>query len=643
MYEAGAKKEEILKNKFSAIFIIFCFSLVLLRLAYLQIVKGASYREEARQSASFIPVISNAPRGVIYDREGRVLASNKKYNSLIVLPSVLLAHRSKLNNICRTLSKILKESEYELREKLENLKSDDSRPFTLYKDLTFEQVVALSEHHQELFGITVQHQDARYYMYGDMFAHTIGYTGTVSKEELEGEYKNLSLNDIVGKYGLEKVFDHYLRGKSTPKVIRVDRQGQPIEEVDVKSLSEDESSKPGKSLTLTLDLDMQKVAYEALGEMKGAAIMIDAKTGEVLALVSKPAFDPNMFTTKLSGSQWSKLNSANLFLNRALSSYPPGSIWKPIVLLAALQAGAVKPGDMIPVSGGYYLGSHRFGDWTGQTGIFTLQKVLAWSRDTAFYRMADQAQPRHVTDTQITYWGKKAGAGKRTGLELEDESSGLIPDKEWQKKHLDGIWRPGYSLNYSIGQGYLLVTPAQAVRMAAFFGNKGKTPKLRLLKQVAQKEYYKSAEIDEAQVDNEFMKIVREGMTECVESGTCAITRVPWTTSAGKTGSAEAPPHKRTHGWYICFSPVEEPEIAIAVFGEGAGHGGSVSAPVAKKMLEAYYRKHHPALFEKLGTAPLPVQTISSESPNVPPSSSNFNNSNNSNNSDSIQEEGQTD
>lgn len=564
------------------IVLILCFSVIAVRLFYLQVINGIQYRQQAHENTSYV-LTQIAPRGIIYDRNGKVLASNKQSPSVVVLPSVLLKHN--VNEIAATLGIILQKPEKEVLNKLKELKENDSRPITLYKNLTLDQVSAIHENQLLLPGVTVQQQFARYYLNGDLLSHVLGYTGEVGPNDLKKD-PDKRLHDIIGKYGVEKIFDNELRGTNAYQSIRVNRYGQPIERVNLNSI-EQRGPKSGKDMTLTVDLDLQKAAEEALGEIRGAVVAANVKTGEVLVMASKPSFDPNVFTAAISGNLWQQMNSKQAFLNRAISAYPPGSIWKPTVLLAALEAGAVKPGETIAVSGAYYMGSTRFGDWTSSSGVFTLEKCLAWSRDTAFYKMAVR-----MTDKDITKWAKILGAGSKTGIEFPDESAGLVPDENWKAKHLKSGWFPGYTLHYSIGQGYLLLTPVQALRMTMGIANGDRVPQLTIIKQLGNSLPTKKKEATFSPTP-EYLKIVRNGMLECVDSGTGGASKIPGVNIAGKTGSAEAPPNHRTHGWFVSYAPFENPEIAIVVFGEAAGHGGSIAAPIAKKVYTAYFTKYH--------------------------------------------------
>ncbi|MDX1918123.1 MAG: penicillin-binding protein 2 [Candidatus Caenarcaniphilales bacterium] len=578
-----SNSERQLVSVISLIMLLLAFISLLARLFYLQIIKGGDFEQEARISTTYM-LIESAPRGIIYDREHRVLASNKQSASILILPEITLKHD--LTQIAIILARILNKPSSELLAELKKLDHKSGKPITWKNNLTLEQVAAIYENQHKLPGITIQQQATRHYVHGEILAHVIGYTGKISSAELEN-YPERNLNDWIGKYGLEKRFDDELRGTDSLKRIRVNKLGQPLEPVDLDKVNTSESS-PGEDLILTIDLDLQKVAYESMKDLKGATVVIEVETGDVLALVSKPSFNPNLFTTEVSQKQWAELNKSKAFLNRAISAYPPGSIWKPIVLLAALEDKVVKPGDRLAVSGAYFMGRTRFGDWTGRSAVMSLEEALAWSRDTAFYQMGAM-----MTEPEISAWGKKFGASKATGIELPNENHGSVPDEAWRKSH--GVtWYPGNTLHYSIGQGPLLVTPVQAVRFAAAFANDGRIPKLHLLKKLGDRPM-PEPEFEALKATQSSFRVVKAGMEQCIESGTGQAAKLDYFLAAGKTGSAEAPPNPRTHGWFIAYAPVQKPEIAVAVFAEAGGHGGSVAAPVARSIFEAYFAKTYGA------------------------------------------------
>lgn len=592
-------KDIRLKYNITNIIVMSVFALILIKLFTLQIIKGQYYQELAQKNSTLTAVYSNAPRGIIYDRNNKVLASNKQYNNLMIIPKVFFEHTE--NNqpeIYKFLQQVLKLNNKEFLAKISKLKSHDLRPRKLIEDLSLEQVVLLQENSYRLPGLFIQSQATRFYVYGKMLAHIVGYTGKVSEKEYKN--KKYNINDVIGKFGIEKTFDNTLRGYSIDKQLKINRYGQPIEAFNYDSLDEDRKLIPGNNLNLTIDIDLQKVAYEALGKKKGAVVLVKPANGEVLAIATTPSFDPNLFTSAISHKDWNRIQRQKLFLNRAISNYPPGSIWKPLVTLTALDKKVVDRDTRFYVGGAYYLNGYKFGDWTKKKAVMTIQKALAWSRDTAFYKMADYKQKKHITVHDINDKAKKLELNKHTGLELNDEKRGLIPDKKFIKTALRGTWHPGSTLHYSIGQGYLLQTPAQAARMVSFFANNGKLPKLHLVHKINNKKAYHEQNLSKnIKVNEDSMKIVKEGMTQCTDSGTCQAAKFFSIESAGKTGSAENPHGKKTHAWYVAYAPTDKPEIAIAVFAENAGHGGSISAPIAKKVMTAYFEKYHPILIAR--------------------------------------------
>ncbi len=567
---------------FSASVLLLCFGGLASRLFYLQILQGEDFERQARSTYTYI-MTEAAPRGIIYDREGRVLASNKQSASLVVLPAIVIENG--VGEIAARLAPILDEAPAKLKAEILALKRFGLKPVIWRKKLSIDQIAQIFENQLSLPGLNVQEEANRHYAYGEALAHVIGYTGQIDEKEL-GASSERSLNDIIGKYGLEKSYDATLRGQDAKHLIDVDHRGQPVQEVNFNSISANEP-KSGSDLQLTLDLDLQKLAYEKLGELKGAVIMVDIPTGEVLALVSKPSFDPNIFTGQVKPKQWQDLNLHKVFVNRAISPYAPGSIWKPLVLLSALETGAVKKGEKLAVSGAYFMNGVRFGDWTSKTGIMGLTQALAWSRDTAFYRMAVRMKADDITSL-----ASKFGYGQKTGLEIPGEKEGDLPSKDWLLKRKIS-WYPGNTLHYSIGQGYLTVTPAQAVRMTVGIASGGTLPRLKLVKAIGESIPERLSD-EQVELKAESLKIVQAGMSECVQSGTCQVVKNKDYLIAGKTGSAEAPPNKKTHGWFISYAPADNPKVAIAVFAEAAGHGGAVAAPIAKPLLELYFKKYLP-------------------------------------------------
>lgn len=559
--------------------IVLSMAALLARLTWLQIIEGNYYKNKAIENSTRVTFL-RAPRGNIYDCHGNLLATNKQSISMIAIPAQL----TDIPNLARLLSKILDSPYPKIYQILLKAQASGSvLPVVIERDLDVALVSRFYEKKLFLPGIDILPDISRSYPNGEIAAHVLGYCGEITESQLKRR-PNRKMGDVVGQDGIERLYDDQLRGVDGEQRVRVNAMGQSL---SAETSKPQVTKKPtaGKSLVISLDLDLQKAAYDALGDRSGAIVAIDAQNGEVLAMVSRPSFDPNDFTRKITPQVWKKLNAPNhpLF-NRALSGFPPGSIWKAITLLAALECKAVKPDTKLHVSGGVSLGGFFFGDWTGTTGLYDLVKCLAWSRDSAFYQMALKMKPE-----QIKEWAVKFGAARPTGVELRHESKGLVPDSAWKLKYMHEKWYPGNTLHMSIGQTYVQVTPTQAARIYAGLGNKGKVPNLHFVKKIGDRLIPPPAP-EMVKTNPVYLKVVLDGLKAVVASGTGGATRLGNVEVAGKTGSAEAPPAgSRTHAWFACYAPADKPQIAISCFVEHGGHGGTAAAPLAKAILEKYF------------------------------------------------------
>lgn len=551
------------------------------RLVWLQIVQGKFYRARALENSTRVTFL-RAPRGIIYDRHGNMLATNKQTLSLVAVPAQI----DDVEDLTRRLSRVLGVDEPEIREKLMTAKESDSvLPVVLERDLELKVVSRFYDQKLFLPGIDILPDISRNYPQGELFCHLLGYCGEITESQLKKRPER-RMGDIVGQDGVERYYDTQLRGIDGEQRVRVNASGLTFSR-DTAHPVVTKEAQPGLPVVLSVDMDLQQAAAEALGDRHGAVVACDPKTGEILAMVSNPKFDPNCFTRRITPDVWKKLNAPDhpLF-NRALSGFPPGSIWKAITTLAALHYKVVKPDTKIHVSGGIALGGFFFHDWTGSSGIFDLVKCLAWSRDSAYYQMALKMTPEMIRE-----WGLYFGAGRPTGVELPHESSGLVPDSKWKERVYHEKWYPGNTLHMSIGQTFLQVTPVQACRMYAGLGMKGKVPDLHLAIKIGDRQI-PPPEHETVKMKKEYMEVVSKGLKAVVASGTGGATRLGNVEVAGKTGSAEAPPiGSKTHAWFCCYAPADNPRIAICAFIEHGGHGGSAAAPVAKVVLERFFGK----------------------------------------------------
>jgi penicillin-binding protein 2 len=560
-------------------FTIILMGILALRLFQLQIVEHQKYKVLAKNNTTRT-AITRAPRGIIYDRHGNILATSKQSLSVIVYPAALTKQKDK-ESVARLLCTYVNMSYEDLYKIFDEMEPTTPLPLTLENDVGIETAIRIFENQKQLPGIAVENQAIRYYPYQEITGHLLGYVGQINSNELESaRLRGLGLGDIVGKEALEKVFDESLQGVKGEARVSVDRYGRSLKEGEGQKKIIKNPVK-GEDLHLSIDIKLQQVAYEALENKQGAVVAMNPKTGEVLALVSSPAYDPNIFTKPVPTAVFNDLMNRKAFVNRAISSFTPGSVWKPFTSLVALQKGVLNPAEKLRVSGSYNYGGFNFGDWTGKVDIVDLRQALAWSRNTYFYQIADRMKPEWIAEV-----GRNFGVGTKTNIELLGESNGVLPSPEWKKKNMKESWYPGNTLHYAIGQSYLLISPLQLARMYAGLATKGLVPSPHLVKDpnkvvIKQINSYATKNYD----------IVEAGLKECIETGTGQASKLVGIKLAGKTGSAEVKGYAHTtHGWFAAYGPVENPEIVVVVFMEGAGHGGTVAAPVAKKVFDEYFK-----------------------------------------------------
>jgi penicillin-binding protein 2 len=572
-------KEQSQKAAFLVFTVCLAISLLLARLTWLQVIQNRYYHGQSVENSTRVTFL-RAPRGIIYDRHGALLATNKQTISMIAVPHEL----DDCPQLAEKLAKVIDEPKSDLLEILKNAKASNSvLPVVIERDLDVETVSRFYEQKIFLPGIDILPDISRNYPQGEITAHVLGYCGQITQSQLELRPER-RMGDVVGQDGIERLYDVQLRGIDGEQRVRVNAVGESLARVSPKPVITKEAE-AGEPVVLSLDLDLQQVAYKALGERSGAIVAIDPQSGEVLAMVSRPSFDPNVFTRKITKSVWKQINAPNHPLyNRALSGFPPGSIWKAITLLAALENKVVKPDTKLQVSGGISLGGFFFGDWTHTSGLYDLVKCLAWSRDSAFYQMGLKMKPEMIKE-----WGVKFGAGRPTGVELRHEGMGLVPDSEWKMRVCHEKWYPGNTLHMAIGQTYVQVTPTQAARMFAGIGMKGRVPNLHFAVKIGDR-IVPPPPPEKIKVHKEYLAVVLAGLKAVVASGTGGATKLGDIEVAGKTGSAEAPPAgSKTHAWFACYAPADNPRIAVCAFVEHGGHGGSAAAPLAKDVLEKFF------------------------------------------------------
>lgn len=520
-------------------------------------------------------------RGAIFDRNGEPLARNRPGFNVVL----------DLNFPISNLAIALSLNEEEILEKIKKAE-EEGKPSVIVKSGVDRDTALRIEANSGLFpGVSTEVEPVRDYVEGEVFAHILGFVGEASRQDL-ARLSDLGVRggDTVGKSNLELLNEPALRGQAGERLIEIDTFGHQF-----RLLSEDPAVS-GDSITLTVDANLQKQVFEALSEgvgrseaLGGAAVVQKVGTGEILALVSWPSFDPNLFSTGISETDYQKLLSdpRRPLFNRAVSgAFPPGSTFKIVTATAALEEAVITPSTVIDDKGSISVGSFVFHGWErGGLGPVSLITAIAKSSDIYFYTVGGgYGSQRGVGVEKLAEWSRRFGLGSRTLIGLTGEVSGLVPDKAWKREVRDESWYIGNTYHMSIGQGDVLVTPLQLNNLTAAVANGGTLYKPLLLKNA-------SPEVLRSNIASaETLDWVRRGMRAAASPGGTAYPVYDFKLPvAGKTGTSEIGKGETTHAWFTCFAPYENPEIAVTVFLEEGGEGSHDAAPVARKILEAYF------------------------------------------------------
>lgn len=567
---------------------------IIARLYYLQVYQADRYKTLADENRISTRLLV-PPRGIIFDRNGVTIASNQQnFQALIVAEQA--------PNVQETLDafkKIMPLSEAEEERIKKDLKRNRSFvPIKIRDNLSWEEVSRIQLNAPDLPGIVIDEGLTRYYPFGAGMAHILGYVSSVSDKDVKDDPLLEVPGFKIGKSGIEKYLEKALRGESGNLKLEVNAYGRIMKEIErVDGI-------PGKDVQLTIDSRLQQKAFELFGEESGAAVLLDVHTGEILAFVSAPSFDPNMMTQGLSTEDWNALlhNERNPLTDKAISGqYSPGSTFKMIVALAALEAGVIKPETRTYCAGKMFLGNHAFHCWKKEGhGHLNVVEALQHSCDIFFYETAQKLGIEKIADM-----ARRFGLGSKINIGLENEKAGLIPDKEWKLRRFGEPWQQGESLISGIGQGYILTTPLQLATMTARLVNGGYEIKPTFLK-VSDGEKSKIKKIDVSPAN---LELIKEGMYAVVNKpgGTAWRSQFDYhgQRMGGKTGTtqvrritmkerregikkeSELPWRLRNHALFVGYAPHDNPKYAVAVLVEHGGGGSSVAAPLAGKILRA--------------------------------------------------------
>ncbi len=591
---------------------------LVLRLFYLQIIKGQEFRRLSLNNSIRLQSI-DAPRGFIYDRHGTLLVDNRPSFDLYVN----LKDARPLDETLQRLAPHTGMAVENLIQKVESVsRASALKPVLIERDIGRDVLATIESHRYDLPGIDVQIRRLRNYILPNFAAHLLGYIGEVNPKELK-RFGNVDLRmgDQIGKFGVEKSLEKYLRGERGGRQVEVNANGQVVRVLHTVY------ARSGHSIYLTIDQALQRKAEELLIGEAGAVVAVDPQNGEVLALASSPSFDQNDFITGLSTEKWRALieNPDRPLNNKAIQGeYPPASTYKIIASLAGLQEGVITPDETIFCPGYHRFGNRTYRCWRrGGHGWVDLNQAIARSCDVYFYQVGQR-----LGIDRLAFYANASGLGKRTGIALDHESRGLVPTAAWKKKRTGIAWQAGETLSVAIGQGFNLTTPLQMAMFTAAVANDGNRYQPVLVKNIVKPGGAPAVarppkRVGRLPVDAAHLAEVKRGMWEVVqgEKGTARIARLKQIEICGKTGTAQvvsldkfekdaASKDERRfkdHAWFIAYAPTDAPRIAIAVIVEHGEHGSSAAAPIARELVRTYLGPPSEAPMSARSAEPVPA------------------------------------
>jgi penicillin-binding protein 2 len=555
---------------------------------HLQVVQGRKYREQAENNRRRnVPIA--APRGVLLDRNDKILVENRPSFNVMLRPE----HSENLDATVAQLSRLLRVGESPIRERLPR-RGTSARDIVVKADASIEDVASIEARRLELPETTIQVVPIRSYPLGPAAAHVLGSVGEITEQQLRSaSYEGLSAGDLVGRDGVEAQYNRSIMGQDGMREIIVNSRGIEVAREDTKPPI------VGPSLTLSLDAGLQATMEQAFAGRPGSGVALDPRTGEILAMTSIPAFDPNRFTTGIDRALWTQLNTDpdKPLLNRVIQGkYAPGSVFKIVTTIAALEEGLITPSTTFHCNGIFRYGNKEFNCHKGfpPHGTVSLIQAVAQSCNVYFYNVGVM-----LGIDRIAKYAKRMGLGAPTGVDLPGEIAGTVPSPEWKLKETKQPWYPGETVSVAIGQGDVGTTPIQLARLAAIAAT-GKLVTPHLVRRVGEKPWDGPQPVDLG-FRPETLATLRTGMCAVVSEGTARRVALPGVTVCGKTGTAQVVGHARLskehekdeenlpHGWFVAFAPKDDPQIAIAVMVEHGASGAGSAGPIAHDVLAHFF------------------------------------------------------
>ncbi len=577
-------------------FILLAMFFILGRVFYLDVIEGKYYTDVSRENR-IRNIIIKAPRGNILDKFGRVLARNSPSIDAVVMPNYLPKDSQDKKILAEKVAGILNMNSGNVEILFLSQNEKSSEQILLKENISQDQALILAEKTAELPGIYIEKTAIRNYEDSAIFSPVIGYDGKITKEEMDKNESYL-MTDYIGKTGLEKSYEKELRGTYGAQQIEINSIGE------VKKNLGSISPRAGNDLILNIDQELQKKIYDSLSAVledtktrTAAAVAIDPSTGGILAMVSFPSYDNNLFAGGIGSEDYKKLISDKDFplLNRATSGeYPPGSTIKMAVAVAALSEKTISAETTVTdSSGAINIGAWRFGDWQTH-GVVNVKDAIAKSCDVFFYAIGGgYANIPGLGMDRMKKYENLFGFGEATGVDLPGELKGFIPSEEWKLNYKKEKWYIGDSYHCAIGQGFVLATPLQLANYTATLANGGTLYSPKIVNQIrrnnGEDEYIQPEIVRKNFISQDIMQIIKDGMRQTITAGTAQSLKDLPVAIAGKTGTAQFGEEDKTHAWFVSFAPFDDPKIAMVVLVEGGGEGHSSAVPVTKEVYQWYF------------------------------------------------------
>jgi len=603
----GEGEEEIPEKKdlgWLVVFALFIVGMLFFRVTYLQIFRGSYYKAQAEENR-IRKIFVDAPRGIIYDRNHKILASNIPQFDLVMIPGLVSKESQERKDMFREVSSITQTGFQEMEDLYAKAQSDSFTPVLLKEDLARDEALNIEANSVHWSGILLSRKAKRSYVTNEVAAHIIGYTGKINEQELKS-HPDYFLTDSIGKDGIEENYEAYLRGIKGNQQLEVDSAGK------VKKIVGNQESVAGRSLVLSLDLDLQKEAWTALqekisesGSTGGAVVAMDPRSGGILALVSYPSFNNNEFVGKISPERLKEITEGSnrpLFDRAVAGAYPPGSTFKPLIAAAALDKKVITAGEVLECPAVLQVGQWQFADWKFH-GSTDLNKAIAESVNTYFYIVGGGwGDKEGLGPGNIEKYATSFGLGQKLGIDIPQETEGMVPDPAWKEKVKKEPWYIGDTYHLSIGQGDLLVTPLQLVSYISALVNGGTLYRPHLLDYVENSNSEVTDKVKPEIIKSNILpanelEIVRRAMGVTVSSDQGSGRQLQELEQkynvriGGKTGTAESGEEEKYHAWFVGFTPLDSPEIVVVALVEKGGEGYQTALPVAKRILDVYFSK----------------------------------------------------